>query len=115
MAFEALMGSLHELVTNQFTELLFLHLKDILTQLGLAFFGLLSAYLVFVSTNKKHILISPLVGLIGQPFWLYAAYSNSLPGMFVVAMTFSYFYSKSCWRQRKELFGLIKQSFGFDK
>lgn len=68
----------------------------IVVQVGLAFFGLLSVYLAQGNSERGRWL-SPLVGLMGQPFWLVFAWSSGAWGLFVVSVAFTLVYLRGLW------------------
>jgi hypothetical protein len=44
------------------------------------------AFCLTQQSNQKLKRYACLVGLIGQPFWMYATYTNELPGMFIATL-----------------------------
>lgn len=71
-------------------------------QLALAIFGLTSAYLAIASTAPWARRWSPVVGLMGQPAWLFFALSLPLEigwPLIVTATAFTGVYVRGCWVQ----------------
>ncbi len=69
-----------------------------MTQLGLAFFGLLSLWLA-MSISARARFWAPFVGLLGQPFWYaFAMESNSAGvdsrGLFFTVACFTFVYGR---------------------
>ena len=62
-----------------------------IAQIALVVFGV-SAVALSQSTKPERRKWAPIVGLIGQPFWFYAAYPQ--PGMLIVVSLYTY-----CWCQ----------------
>ena len=71
------------------------------TQILLAMFGLTAVYMSMVSTSPTHNKWAPVVGLCGQPFWLYATASANQWGMFVLCLAYPALYAKGSWRVYK--------------
>jgi hypothetical protein len=68
-----------------------------MTQLLLALFGLAAVYMSMVSTKPAHRRLAPVVGLAGQPFWLYATASGGQWGMFALCCCYTVLYARGAW------------------
>jgi hypothetical protein len=69
-----------------------------LVQLTIALFGLTAVYLGMVSTSVRANRWAPVVGLMGQPFWLYATGSAAQWGMFGLCLAYTVVYAIGVWR-----------------
>lgn len=67
-----------------------------MTQLALAIFGLAALWLSMGHnpTGRKW---APLVGLCGQPAWIWFAYSAQAWGMFVLSLAYTAVYGRGIW------------------
>lgn len=65
-------------------------------QVFILMFGLTATYLSFVRTEAWAKTIAPVIGLAGQPFWMYATYSSGKYGMFVVCCIYTCIYALGC-------------------
>jgi hypothetical protein len=73
-----------------------------MTQLALAFFGLASAYMAIASLSLHARRWSPVVGLLGQPFWaLWAASMDPAMAwpLYLTVPAFTAVYAKGIWVQ----------------
>ena len=62
-------------------------IKDAITQVGLATFGI-SGLVMGYSTDPTAIKWAPVVGLMGQPFWIYMAIRGKLWGVGIMALAY---------------------------
>lgn len=74
-----------------------------MTQLGLAFFGLLALWMA-MSDSRQPRFWAPWVGLCGQPFWLAYALESQRAGvdsrgLFVTVGCFTVVYLRGAWLQ----------------
>ena len=69
-----------------------------LTQAMLAFFGLTALWLA-MGTSARGRRWAPVIGLAGQPFWLYYAASAGAWGMLVLSMAYSAVYVRGIFVQ----------------
>ena len=61
-----------------------------LDQIGLLLFGAAAIYLVGLEPTNPYQKYGYVVGLISQPFWLYATYKEKLFGMFALSVFYTY-------------------------
>lgn len=66
-------------------------------QYFIALFGLGAVYLSMVSQNQRLRKWAPLVGLCGQPFWLYVTSTSHQWGMFALCIAYSLLYAKGAY------------------
>lgn len=59
---------------------------DVFIQIGIIFFSCTS---VFLFSTRKYFPCGFIVGLLGQPFWFYATFTNEQWGMFIVSIWFT--------------------------
>ena len=69
-----------------------------MSQLLLALFGLTAVYLSMVSTKPTHHRWAPVVGLAGQPFWLWVTADARQWGMFALCCCYTALYAKGAWK-----------------
>lgn len=74
-------------------------------QMALALIGYLSIYLAVVNKNQKLALYAPVVGMLGQPFWIYATLSKELYGMTLVCVGYTFIYALGIRRSLMAWFG----------
>lgn len=67
-------------------------------QFLIAVFGLATVYMSLVSSSLRHKRLAPVVGLLGQPFWLYATYTGGQWGMFVLCIAYTMLYAVAAWK-----------------
>jgi len=67
-------------------------------QLFIATFGLAAVYMSMVSENANARRWAPVVGLLGQPFWLYSTGSAAQWGMFALCCAYTAIYAKASIR-----------------
>lgn len=67
-------------------------------QLALAFFGLTALFLA-TGTSANGRRWASVVGLCGQPFWLWFAYSASAWGLLALSVAYSAVYARGIWIQ----------------
>lgn len=67
-------------------------------QFFIALFGLLAVYMSMVTANTKARHWAPVVGLLGQPFWLYSTGSTGQWGMFALCCAYTAIYAKGSIR-----------------
>jgi len=67
-------------------------------QYFIALFGLSAVYLSMVSKDEKHKHFAPIVGLLGQPFWLYVTAHANQWGMFALCCAYTALYAKGAWQ-----------------
>lgn len=67
-------------------------------QIALALFGLSALYMA-MGRNAQLRRWSPIVGLCGQPFWLYFAVNAGAWGMFALSVAYSLVYIRGAWVQ----------------
>ena len=67
-------------------------------QLGIVIFGLAAIALTQSSSSERR-RWAPIFGLAGQPFWLYATFTEHQPGMFVVSCAYTAVWAVGAWRQ----------------
>ena len=65
-------------------------------QVFIVLFGLTATYLSFVRTEVWAKTIAPIVGLMGQPFWLYSTFVSQKPGMFLICCAYTIMYVLGC-------------------
>lgn len=70
----------------------------ILTQLGLASFGLIALWLAMGESSRGK-RWAPVIGLCAQPFWLIFAMEARAWGMLVLAAAYTLVYLRGAWRQ----------------
>lgn len=71
-----------------------------LTQLALAFFGL-SAMFMATGNNTRARRWAPIIGLCGQPAWMYFAYQTQAGGLAVLSLVYTMVYIRGAlvqWR-----------------
>jgi hypothetical protein len=69
-----------------------------MTQLALAFFGL-SAMWLSMGHNPLGRKWAPVVGLAGQPFWLWFSVSANAWGLFALSLAYTAVYVRGAWVQ----------------
>jgi hypothetical protein len=69
-----------------------------ITQFALAFFGLTALYMA-TGTNASARRWAPIVGLCGQPAWLYFAYEVSAWGLMLLSLAYTLVYIRGAWIQ----------------
>ena len=69
-----------------------------IVQLALAFFGLLALSFA-MGHNPQLRRWAPVVGLLGQPFWIAFAVSTSAWGLVVVSIAYTLVYARGAWVQ----------------
>lgn len=74
-------------------------------QYFIALFGLSAVYMSMVSRSQTARLWAPVVGLCGQPFWLYATGSAEQWGMFGLCAAYTAIYAKGAWQTYRTLGG----------
>lgn len=67
-------------------------------QYFIALFGLSAVYMSMVSESERARRWAPVVGLAGQPFWLWATGSAHQWGMFALCLAYTAIYSKGAWK-----------------
>lgn len=67
-------------------------------QLALAFFGLTSLWMA-MGHNKRARKRAPVVGLIGQPAWLWFAVSVEAWGLLALSLAYTLVYIRGIWVQ----------------
>ena len=67
-------------------------------QYFIALFGLSAVYMAMVSDSESARRWAPVVGLAGQPFWLYATGSAAQWGMFALCCAYTAIYCKGAWK-----------------
>lgn len=70
-------------------------------QYFIALFGLSAVYMSMVSESVHARKWAPVVGLAGQPFWLYATGTAQQWGMFALSCAYTVIYLKGAWRGRR--------------
>lgn len=67
-------------------------------QFALAFFGLTA---MWMATGRDITLRkwAPIVGLCGQPFWLYFSWDNRAWGLLILSLAYSAVYVRGIWLQ----------------
>jgi hypothetical protein len=68
------------------------------TQLLLAFFGLTALFMATGKSEKAR-RWACVVGLLGQPAWLYFAMSVNAWGLFVLSLAYTAVYARGAWIQ----------------
>lgn len=71
-------------------------------QIALAAFGLTALWMA-TGHNPKLRKWAPVVGLCGQPFWLYFSMSAQAWGLFALSLTYSGVYVRGIWLQWKPM------------
>jgi hypothetical protein len=72
----------------------------VITQFALAFFGLSALYMA-TGNNPRARRYAPIVGLMGQPAWLYFAYEVSAWGLMLLSLAYTLVYIRGAvlqWR-----------------
>lgn len=69
-----------------------------MNQILLAAFGLLAVYMSMVSIRPTHRRWAPVVGLCGQPFWLYATITAGQWGMVALCCAYTALYARGAWK-----------------
>ena len=72
-----------------------------LTQLALAFFGLTALWLAMGKSERGR-RWAPVIGLCGQPAWLWFAISVNAWGLFVLSLAYTAVYMRGAWVQWAE-------------
>lgn len=67
-----------------------------LPQIALVFFGVGAVWLT-QHKDPEHRRWAPIIGLLGQPFWFYAAYPQ--PGMLIVVTLYTLVWMQGIYRQ----------------
>ena len=67
-------------------------------QLALAFFGLTAMWLA-TGRHESGRRWAPVVGLMGQPFWLWFAYGAQAWGLLVLSLAYTAVYVRGAWVQ----------------
>lgn len=67
-------------------------------QLALAFFGLTAMWLA-MGRNARGRRWAPLVGLCGQPFWMWFAHGAQAWGLLVLSLAYTAVYVRGAWVQ----------------
>lgn len=75
---------------------------EISVQVGLAAFGLAAVWMSMVSKNPKFNRWAPVVGLAGQPFWLWATVSSGQFGMVLVCLCYTALYGRGAWKALRD-------------
>lgn len=73
-------------------------MTDALIQIALALSGLTALWLA-LGISAKGRRWAPVVGLLGQPFWLLFAWSSNAWGLFVLSLAYSGVYARGAWVQ----------------
>lgn len=69
-----------------------------MTQIAIAFFGLLAVWMAMGHDEGRR-RYAPLVGLAGQPAWLFYGWQADAWGLLVVAVAYTFIYAWSAWEQ----------------
>jgi multisubunit Na+/H+ antiporter MnhB subunit len=69
-----------------------------MTQAALAFFGLTALWLA-MGTSARGRRWAPVLGLMGQPWWLLHAWSTSAWGLLVLSLAYTAVYARGAWVQ----------------
>jgi len=69
-----------------------------LQQFGLAFFGLAAMWLA-TGHSARGVRWAPIIGLCGQPFWVWFAISASAWGLLVLSVAYTGVYARGVWLQ----------------
>lgn len=69
-----------------------------IVQFGLAVFGLTSLWMA-MGTNAAARRWAPLVGLCGQPFWMWFAFGTQAWGLMVLSTAYTLVYARGAWVQ----------------
>lgn len=69
-----------------------------MNQIFIALFGLSAVYMAMVSESTAARRWAPVVGLAGQPFWLYATGSEGQWGMFALCCAYTVIYLRGAWK-----------------
>lgn len=72
-----------------------------IVQFSLAFFGLAALFMA-MGTNARHQRWAPIVGLLGQPFWLWFSFTASAWGLLALSLAYSAVYARGAWVQWSE-------------
>lgn len=67
-------------------------------QLALAVFGLTALWLA-MGHDPAHRKWAPVIGLCGQPFWMWFALSANAWGLLVLSMAYTAVYARGAWLQ----------------
>ncbi|WP_428414402.1 hypothetical protein [Methylibium sp.] len=70
-----------------------------MTQFALAFFGLTAMWLA-MGRDPRGRRWAPIVGLCGQPFWIWFAYTVEAWGLMLLAFAYTVVYIRGAWLQR---------------
>ena len=70
-------------------EIVKLFLSMDISQICIILFSCIS---IFLFSTKKYYRYGFIVGICGQPFWLYASYTSKQLGVFIVAVWFTFSY-----------------------
>lgn len=69
-----------------------------MSQYLIAIFGLSAVWMSMVSDRPSHRKWAPVVGLCGQPFWLYSTGSAQQWGMFALCCAYTAIYARGAWK-----------------
>jgi hypothetical protein len=69
-----------------------------MTQLAIALFGLTALYLSMVRATPRAMRWAPVIGLMGQPAWLWATWSAGQFGMFGLCVAYTVVYAVAAWK-----------------
>lgn len=69
-----------------------------IVQLALAFFSL-SALWMAMGKDAQSQRLAPLVGLAGQPFWVWYAFTAGAWGLLAISLAYSAVYARGAWVQ----------------
>lgn len=69
-----------------------------MTQFALAFFGLTAMWLA-MGRDPRGRRWAPIVGLCGQPFWIWFAYTVEAWGLMLLAFSYTGVYIRGAWLQ----------------
>jgi len=70
----------------------------VIEQVGLAFFGLAAMWLA-TGKSARGVRWAPIVGLCGQPFWVWFSVSASAWGLLVLSLAYTGVYARGVWLQ----------------
>jgi len=68
---------------------------DIIIQICIAIFGVTA---VFCSQTERYKKYASIFGLVGQPFWFWAAYSHQQWGIFALCFLYTFAWMQGFWR-----------------